>query len=340
MQDDTQHDLALWDGLIDDYVSGAAWSPDGRTVYVASAAGWLYGFNSDTGIEHFRTQAHPAGLNALSVSPADGRILTAGKDGRARLWHPRTGALLTELAAGAIWVEHAAFSPNGGYFLTGAGKTLILWRADGREYRRYTDFESTISAIYWRDANQYAVACYGAIQLFQVGSETPFERLIWKTPMISLTWGVDGHYILAGTQDARIQVWKSPFVPGEELEMNGYQAKVKELSWCVGRQWLATNCGQQVVIWDMAGKGPENQQPIVLGNHAGKVSKLAFQHREEVLASGDSTGLVLMRHPNYPTLALEAQADAGITQLVWSPDDERLLVGTENGQVVVWQSSF
>jgi len=336
-QHDTDNDQALWNGLIDDYVAGAGWSPDGRRAYVASVSGWLYGFSGTFGTEIFRVQAHPDGLNTLAVSPLDGQLLTAGKDGLAKLWQPDTGVLLAELPAGADWVEHAAFSPDGQHILTAAGKTLILWRNDGSELIRYTDFESTISAIHWRDADHFAVACYGAIRLFQVGSKRPFERFTWKTPMISLLWSPDGRYVLAGTQDARIQVWKTPFIPGNELEMSGYPNKVKELSWCVPKQWVATNSGKQIMIWDMAGKGPEGQRPMSLPGHIDKITRLAFQHTGEWLASGDTMGLVIVRHTREPSYLIEDAIGSPIAQLAWSADGQRLLIGTESGQVLVWQ---
>jgi len=91
------------------------------------------------------------------------------------------------------------------------------------------------------------------------------------------------------------------------------------------------------MIWDMAGKGPEGQRPMSLPGHIDKITRLAFQPADEWLASGDTVGLVIVRHTRKPSYLIEDAIGSPIAQLAWSADGRRLLIGTESGQVVVWQ---
>lgn len=334
------NELAIWQGSIDDYVTGLAWSHDGQYVYVLGAEGSLHMLESATGKLLHQINAHPNGGNALAVSPTDYRVVTTGKDGAIRLYHGQTGELLREREGGALWVEHAAWSINGSYFATTAGRLLRVWTAAGELVWEYGEFASTLSALYWRTDEEFAVACYGSISLCKVRQVSPFDTLVWKTPMISLTWRPDGNYLLAGTQDARVQVWELPYVPGAELEMSGYSSKVKCLSWHRSGEWIATNCGGEIVLWNMQGNGPEGQKPNVLRGHVGKITQLSFQRRGDLLISCDAAGLILIRHPKNAAIRVEGASQAPVCEVVWSPDDEYVLFGTENGEITVWETPF
>ncbi|MCU0355610.1 MAG: PQQ-binding-like beta-propeller repeat protein [Cytophagales bacterium] len=339
-----ENELAVWETQTDDYVAGAGWSFDSRLVYAASSAGHFYMYEAASGKPVFSEQVSTEGINTIAVSPVAHQIAIAGKDGKIQLRHGETGQLTKTLEGGALWVEHVAWSADGQHLATAAGKTLRLWTTGGELAFEYKEFSSTISALFWRDGSHLAVACYGTIALFDVRRKAevfaPHEILFWKTPMISLSWRTDGAYLLAGTQDARIQVWRFPFTPGSELEMSGYSGKVKELSWHAGQLQVATNCGSEIVIWDTSGKGPEGQKPTVLRGHVAKITKLAFQHRGDLIISCDAVGLVLIRHPKNPNIRVEGVSESPVCQLAWSPDDEYVLLGTEKGEIMLWETPF
>jgi WD40 repeat protein len=119
--------------------------------------------------------------------------------------------------------------------------------------------------------------------------------------------------------------------------MGGYAAKVRQLAWDPSGRLLATGGGETIIVWDCKPPGPENTAPLELVGHKGLVSELAYQARGPVLASGGQDGKVLLWQPGSFKKAL-ATSDAGSPpmQVVWSPDDRALAVGTEAGQVAVY----
>lgn len=91
-----------------------------------------------------------------------------------------------------------------------------------------------------------------------------------------------------------------------------------------------------VTIWDCL-KSPEGSKPITLRGHEKFLSAFAFQHRGQSLASAGQDGRVIVWQPYKDTNARAGMAiNSGISQLAWSPNDERLAVGAENGAVVVF----
>jgi WD40 repeat protein len=123
-----------------------------------------------------------------------------------------------------------------------------------------------------------------------------------------------------------------------ELQMSGYEGKVKYLSFDHSSQWLATSGGRDACIWNCAGDGPEGREPVMLP-HAAPVCAVAFQHRHGLLATASIDGVVMLWSPErQQPLRATVKMPAAATRLVWSPDDRHLAIGSEKGTVYVLKS--
>ena len=75
-------------GMVED----AAFSPDGKSLAIASREGTVQLFDVATGELLFSLKGHSSAVIALAFSP-DGRTLaTGGSDQTIRLWNAETGA--------------------------------------------------------------------------------------------------------------------------------------------------------------------------------------------------------------------------------------------------------
>jgi WD40 repeat protein len=61
--------------------------PDGKTLAAGDKAGNLMMWDLETGTEKFRTKAHEAQINALTLSPDGKTLVSCAHDGTVRLWH-------------------------------------------------------------------------------------------------------------------------------------------------------------------------------------------------------------------------------------------------------------
>ncbi|MCE2397218.1 WD40 repeat domain-containing protein, partial [Candidatus Poribacteria bacterium] len=155
-----------------------------------------------------------------------------------------------------------------------------------------------------------------------------------------IAWSPDGKYIATGDQDSTVHFWIMS--TGDDLQMSGYPTKVRELSWDATSRYLATGGGQEVVVWDCSGRGPASTSPIMLSGHQDFLSVVCFQHRGKLLASGGADGLVYvwqLRGSSRSLAVHEVALTAGVTSLVWSPNDQHIAVGDESGGVSVFSIS-
>ncbi|MCU0443841.1 MAG: hypothetical protein MUE85_02915 [Microscillaceae bacterium] len=338
-----ENELELWQGKMPEYITGLAWAYDNSKIYASDAEGNLVGVVSQNGQVIFAQKAHQKGIMGLATSPYEPLLATAGQDGKINFYDGNTGELIIQHAEKNDWIEHLAWSPNGKFVASACGKSVKIWSAEGKLIIDLDNHSSTVSAIAWHaQGNQLVTACYGYIQIFDLENPTNLQQLHWKNSMISLAWSPDGRFIGAGTQDRCIHFWELPYQDASDLEMSGYPNKVKELSWNSNAMFLASNCANGIVIWNVSGKGPAGTRPIeLMGNHLDKINQLSYQHQGDLLLSADDTGLVLLWMPNKRNQPIFAAGlPHGVSQLKWSRDDLNVGFGTIGGVISVWEMPY
>ena len=214
-----------------------------------------------------------------------------------------------------------------------AGRKLKLWNAVGALVRECPEHQSTISGLQWKPhVRQLASIAYGGVTLWDPQQSEAVRRLEWTGLSLEIAWSPDGKHIATGDQDSTVHFWIMS--TGDDLQMSGYPTKARELSWDASSRYLATGGGEEVTVWDCSGRGPAGTTPITLSQRHDFLSVVRFQHRGKLLASGGADGLVYVWHlrGRLRSLAVhEAALSAGITSLVWSPNDQYIAVGDESG---------
>ena len=327
-----------WTATISDHVIDLAWSPDGKYIAAASVLGPVTIFEGHRRAVIHAFEGHEFGTMSIAWRP-DGKVLaSAGQDGKIRLWDMTSGEATHSLDGGAAWVEHLSWSGGEKPILaSAAGRKLKLWNAVGELVREYPDHQSTISGLQWQPREkQLASITYGGVTLWDPQQSEALQRLEWQGSSLVIEWSPDGKHIATGDQDSTVHFWIMS--TSEDLQMTGYPTKVRELSWDATSRYLATGGGQEVTVWDCSGRGPAGTKPITLSGHQDFLSVVRFQHRGKLLASGGTDGLVNVwqLRGNLRSRAVhEADLTSGVTNLVWSPNDQYIAVGDESGGVSV-----
>ncbi|MEM7342752.1 MAG: WD40 repeat domain-containing protein [Chloroflexota bacterium] len=324
-----------WQANIDDYVIRLAWSPDGTMLAAGAVEGPITLLDAQSGDVRHTLPGHGFGTTDLSWHPEQGWLASAGQDGEVKVWDVVNGSKLWSQPGGAAWVEHVAWNPTGDLLASAAGRELRLWDGQGNLLHQYADHPSTIASLGWRPASkEVATIGYGGITLHDLEQPEKARLFEWKGSSLVLSWSPDGKYIATGDQDSTVHFWYSD--SGQHLQMWGYATKVRELSWNHTSRYLATGGSSSVVVWDCAGKGPEGSTPKMLEQHESLLTMLAYQNRGKLLASACQDGLVVLWQPNRNQNALShINFDGLVSQIVWSPNDSYLAVGTEFGDVAL-----
>ena len=140
----------LWGADIGEHVIALAWAPSpGAPLLAAAAVGGPITIFGLDGHVAGRLPGHSFGATALAWRPGTATLASAGQDGKVRLWDVARGVEVAALAAGAAWVERLAWSPDGAWLATAAGRKLRLWGPDGVLVREYPAHASTVADIAW-----------------------------------------------------------------------------------------------------------------------------------------------------------------------------------------------
>ena len=94
------------------WITDVVWSPNGRSLAVASAEGIAF-FEADTLRPLAALHGHEGPVKNLAVDANGARLVSAGADTTVRLWNLRAGGACTILRGHRDSVEAVAFSPDG-----------------------------------------------------------------------------------------------------------------------------------------------------------------------------------------------------------------------------------
>ena len=325
-----------WAGQLDDYVIDLAWSPDGSRLAAASAAGPVVLFSGADGGSRIDLPGHEGGSNALSWQPSSALLATGGQDGAVKLWDGAAGQHVATASLGRSWVEHLAWRPGGGepVLAAAAGRKFSFLNPDATVRRSFPDAPKTVTALAWDPKGvSAAVAYFGGVCLWRADGAAAQKEYAYANGIHALAWSPDGRWLVSGNQDPSVHLWMPE--SDVELQMSGYEGKVRHLSFDHASRWLATSGSTDACLWDCAGPGPEGREPVMLP-HVGPVCGVLFQRRHSLLATAAQEGTVILwsperRQPMRATVRMPAPA----TCLSWSPDDSLLAIGTDKGMVYV-----
>ncbi|MBE3558179.1 MAG: WD40 repeat domain-containing protein [Ktedonobacteraceae bacterium] len=326
-----------WLAQLDDHIQSLAWSPDGTRLAAASVSGPIALFAAHTGQVTHTLDGHRFGTCEIAWDHTGKLLASVGQDGNVRIWQVEQGQALYTLEGGASWVEHLAWHPHRPLLATAAGRKARLWDgSSGQMIQEYPAHQSTVSDVQWSpDGASLVTAAYGGLNFWQPEQHEPQRHLTWKGSILVISWSPNGRFIATGDQDATVHFWTVK--SGQDLQMYGYPTKVRELSWDGASRYLATGGGDAAVVWDCSGKGPAGSRPIELAGKTDQLSALAFQHRGPLIAAASIDGTVIFWRIDRPQRPLErVRFDGEISQLVWSPDDRLVAIGTSKGLVTIY----
>ncbi len=325
-----------WAGQLDDYVIDLAWSGDGALLAAASASGPIALFGAADGARLHELSGHDGGTNALAWRPGSAILASGGQDGAVKLWDGSAGQHAASAALGRAWVEHLAWRPGAGgdVLAAAAGRKLFYLNADATVLREFRDAPKTITALAWHPKGGCAaVAYFGGVCLWDSDGAVAQKEYAYGNGIQALAWSPDSRWLVSGNQDPSVHLWMPE--SDVELQMSGYEGKVRFLSFDTASRWLATSGSQDACLWDCSGPGPEGREPVMLP-HPAQVCGVAFQRAHGLLATASQDGTLMLWSPERKQpMRATVKMPAAATCLAWSPDDRLLAIGSEKGFVYV-----
>lgn len=281
--------------------------------------------------------AHPGGsVQSACAHPSGEGIITGGDDGRV-VWSRASGSELIGEIKGR-WIDAVASSAASGMVAFAAGKELQVRDLADPAFARTFRHEASVSDIAFEPKNgkKLATATYGGAALWyaRVAEQKP-QMLKWAGSHVGLAWSPDGRFIVSSMQEGQLHGWR--LADNKNMQMGGYPAKVKSMTFLFNGLLMATSGSHGAVVWPFAGSnGPMGKQASeVAFDDKGMTTRVAALPTKSLLAVGRDDGRigVLNLQANHME-KVRIETGAPITALALSADG-RLAWGDEDGRAGV-----
>jgi WD40 repeat protein len=315
-----------------DYVVDAA--VNGRLFAVALGDGSVRLIDSETfDAEPVTVQAHNGAALCLTADIDKGAFLSGGEDGKlVRIAPANSKEILIETKG--KWVEHVTAHAGAGVRAYSSGKDAFILSKKTKEPRKISHPTSVGGLAINPKGKRLAATHYNGVSLWwlaaQDGAPTVLE---WKGSHLQVAWSPDGDYVLTAMQENALHGWR--LSDGEHMRMSGYAAKVRSLAFTRRGHYLATGGSEQVICWPFTGGGPMGKAPFEFGGAGGApVTAVSANPLHDVIAAGFENGTIVLGQPGPGGTALVQKATGDcITSICWNPDGDRLIAGTEGGNI-------
>jgi WD40 repeat protein len=325
----------------DAYVIGASATPDGRyfvaafgdgTVRVLDLAEATKGFNS--------FEVHKGGSLCFAPDIMPGCHLSGGDDGKL-VKIDVSGAMEVVADLGRKWIEHVTAHTDAGVRAYASGKDVYILGKKGSEPRQIKMDTSVGGLAVNPKGKRIAVSYYNAVNLYWLAAKDGQPQVLpWKGSHLQVCWSPDGDYVVTAMQENSLHGWR--LSDGQHFRMQGYAAKIRAMSFAKRGQYLATGGADTVVCWPFTGGGPMGKAPTEFGGaiNGPPVTCVLAHPKLDAIAAGFENGKVIVGQSGSPRVIPivnppTTKAPSAVSALAWTPDGDRLLAGTEDGDVHV-----
>ncbi len=345
----TQERLQLsWQGMLSDYVTTIAWTPDGNRLAAGSAAGEVVLYDAKMGRPHVLQPAQEQSVNALSISH-DGKFLAAaGQAGTVVIWRiaGESPQVLSELPHPQTWIDRLHWHPSQAELAFGFGRHVQVWDALTQTIVTTLNFEnSSVLDLAWHPHGEYlSVSGNQSVKTWQ-RQHWDEDPLLRETGSASgaIAWSPDGLYLASGNNDRSLLVWEStnPY----PWRMQGFPGKVRQLAWSTPKSAadtpiLASISTDGIIVWTKDNDPAIGWAAQVLNHHHDTVTAIAFQAISRLLASAAEDGWVCLWNQANQMVQVLQGAPKGFSSLAWNHQGTVLAAAGQQGEILVWKQQM
>jgi WD40 repeat protein len=303
---------------------------------------WGYLVRRNRRLRH-RLTAHAGRVTALAFAPGGAGLLSAGADGKVRLWDPVSGVGQGGLDGLGGKVSTLALSPSGDGLALGCadGAVQLGHRPPGLLDPSLKAHGGTVNALAYSGDGRTLISAAedGTVRRWDPLAHQP-GRPIWKrrTGPVPIAVSPRGDLLALGDDDRTIRLLELPNGKPTGVALRGHRDWLSALAFSPDGRLLASagapmSGAGQVKVWDVA----SGRELADLRGHTRAVWCVAFASDGKTVAAGGGDGTVRFWDATTGREQFLLQGRAGeVRSLAFSPDGGALAAGHEDGSITLW----
>lgn len=294
---------------VEDFISGrynrhctdADLSDDGKMLVLATIDNDAFLYDAETGEELNALIGHADAVGSVAFSPDSSKVVTASKDGTARIWDAATGTPICKPLDGhSDEVSSALFSPDGRWIVTASlDGTARLWDVTSGEF-----------------------------------AGEPFKG--HKGAVVRAAFSSDGKRIVTASADWTARIWDAANGRPIGLPLTGHSGRVIDAAFAPDGDRVVTASEDSTArIWDIR----DDRTPIAPFEVCNVfTTRVAFSPDGERIATvlANGTVHVWIRYRPASVFWRLDEANKPALDARFSPDGGRLAIAFEDGTVAIW----
>jgi len=307
-------------------ISDLSWSPDGLTLIMVGNSKTVWNWEFSTGELAQVPIEFSQSLFSIDWSPT-GEFIAVGDEDSISIVDALSWQVVGYLPANSGNVYSLAWSPDGQYLLSGSD-FLHLWNPFEAKIL-YKDEYSPLGTVSWApDGRKFS----SANKIIEIDQILPLVSTHSQTTAIhSQAISPDGDLIAAGHSDGQIRIWNSQ--SGELVsKLPGHADHVLSLAWSPDGSRLASGSYDHTLrIWNIE----SGETELLIRNHA-DVRVLSWTSEGNSLFAGVGSHLVVFDSQNGEIINQYENTNSSIHAIDWNSKGAKFAVGSEDGQISIW----
>ncbi len=314
-------------------VAALSFSADKTRIATAAADKQTRLWDAATGKE-LQFFAQPGAVQTVLYHPNNAAILSGGTDKVVSIDAP---AIQRLIPAATAPLHALTLTPNATHVVTaGADKTVTFWNlANGNKEKTFGGATVTLFAVALNKANTL-LAAGGAdkrVRLYNLADGKEIKAVALGGAVKTLQFSPNNLALAAGSADKTLQVWSTPFTPGQPLSPDllkplqtfTHDGAVTDVAFAADNATLyASSLGNSVKAFRVAADAPTKSF-----GHPNQVYAVAFSPNGNLLATGNVDGKIRIYDVAKATLVKEINAHTvkDMTQIynvAFTPDGKQI----------------
>ena len=283
---------------------------------------------------------HRGAVSAVGFTSDGQGIVSAGADGRVKLWNASTGAEIRSIETSDGEIK--AMTVFARRVVTGhAGGKVALWNVDtGQRVASLRRGDADVTAVSFADDGRRLIVSSADATLAMWDIDQPDKPVAvveaHDGPITSIAYAARGQLIATGGDDGLVRLWRA-----SDLSLvrtyRGHREVVSALAFAPDGRYIAAATGDgRIRVWSTSSSSLYRLN----SQNRGRVQGLAFSPSGNMIASGADDGTVQLWHLRQSRV-VRSPSDTGTPAraLAFTPDGSRAAVASADGKIRFWDAT-